>query len=146
MARRPGAVSPARPPPAPPRPPNPSSRVPASSAPTMAARRGVRPGLAPPGVLPSPRPGGVPAPPLSRCPGGARPRRARAGPCSGPRHGSASPARGRPGPRKIEEVETKPVEVEAAVGQAIVEAGPSEPIDKQPSEIEKKAAEEEATE
>jgi hypothetical protein len=47
---------------------------------------------------------------------------------------------------KIEEVETKPVEVEAAVGQAIVEAGPSEPIDKQPSEIEKKAAEEEATE
>eukprot|EP00267_Zea_mays_P047870 XP_020400372.1 uncharacterized protein LOC109942655 [Zea mays] len=37
----------------------------------MAARRGARPSLAPP-------------PPLSRCPDGAWPRRARAGPCSGP--------------------------------------------------------------
>jgi hypothetical protein len=47
---------------------------------------------------------------------------------------------------KIVEVETKPAEVEAVVGQVSTEAGPSEPVDKQPSEIEKKAAEEEATE
>jgi hypothetical protein len=44
------------------------------------------------------------------------------------------------------EVETRPAEVEGAVSQASAEVGPSEPIDKQPSEIEKKAAEEEATE
>jgi hypothetical protein len=47
---------------------------------------------------------------------------------------------------KIAEVETKPAEVEAAVGQGNAEAGPSEPVDKQPSKIEKKAAEKEATE
>jgi hypothetical protein len=41
------------------------------------------------------------------------------------------------------EAETRPAEVEGAVSQASAEAGPSEPIDKQPSEIEKKAAEEE---
>jgi hypothetical protein len=41
--------------------------------------------------------------------------------------------------------ETKPVEVEAAVSQASAEAGPSEPA-KKPSEIEEKAAEEEAIE
>jgi hypothetical protein len=44
------------------------------------------------------------------------------------------------------EAETRPAEVEGAVSQASAEAGPSEPIDKQSSEIEKKAAEEEATE
>jgi hypothetical protein len=44
------------------------------------------------------------------------------------------------------EAETRPAEVEGAVSQASAEAGPLEPIDKQPSEIEKKAAEEEATE
>jgi hypothetical protein len=44
------------------------------------------------------------------------------------------------------EVETKPVEVEAAVSQASVEAGPSEPAEKNPSEIEEKAAEEEVIE
>jgi hypothetical protein len=44
------------------------------------------------------------------------------------------------------EAETRPAEVEGAVSQASVEVGPSEPIDKQPSEIEKKAAEEEAIE
>jgi hypothetical protein len=42
--------------------------------------------------------------------------------------------------------ETRPAEVEGEVSQASAEVGPSEPIDKQPSEIEKKAAEEEATE
>jgi hypothetical protein len=47
---------------------------------------------------------------------------------------------------KIAEVETKLAEVEAAVGQTSAEAGPSEPVDKQPSEMEKKAAEEDATE
>jgi hypothetical protein len=46
---------------------------------------------------------------------------------------------------KIAEVETKLAEVEAAVDQTSAEAGPSEPVDKQPSEIEKNAAEEEAT-
>jgi hypothetical protein len=44
------------------------------------------------------------------------------------------------------EDETRPAEVEGAVSQASAEAGPLEPIDKQPSKIEKKAAEEEATE
>jgi hypothetical protein len=44
------------------------------------------------------------------------------------------------------EAETRPTEVEGAVSQASAEAGPSEPIDKQPSEFDKKAAEEEATE
>ena len=43
------------------------------------------------------------------------------------------------------EAETRPSKVEGAVSQASAEAGPSKPIDKQPSEIEKKAAEEEAT-
>jgi hypothetical protein len=47
---------------------------------------------------------------------------------------------------KIAEVETKLAEVEAVVGQTSAEAAPSEPVDKQPSEIEKKAAKEEATE
>jgi hypothetical protein len=47
---------------------------------------------------------------------------------------------------KIAEVETKPAVVEAAVGQASAEAGPSEPADKQPSEFKEKAAEEEAIE
>jgi PPE-repeat protein len=42
--------------------------------------------------------------------------------------------------------ETRPTEVEGAVSQASAEAGALEPVDKQPSEIEKKAAEEEATE
>jgi hypothetical protein len=42
--------------------------------------------------------------------------------------------------------ETRPAEVEGAASQASAEAGPSEPVDKQSSEIEKKAAEEEATE
>jgi hypothetical protein len=42
--------------------------------------------------------------------------------------------------------ETKPAEVEAAVSQASAEAGPLESADKQPSEIEEKAAEEEAIE
>jgi hypothetical protein len=49
-------------------------------------------------------------------------------------------------PGKIAEVETKQAEVEDAVGQAIAEAGPTEPADKQPSEFEEKAAEEEAIE
>jgi hypothetical protein len=44
------------------------------------------------------------------------------------------------------EAETRPAEVEGAVSQASAKAGPSEFIDKQPSEIEKKAVEEEATE
>jgi hypothetical protein len=44
------------------------------------------------------------------------------------------------------EAETRPAEVEAAVRQASAEAGPSEPANKQPSEIEKKAAEEAAIE
>jgi hypothetical protein len=44
------------------------------------------------------------------------------------------------------EAETRPTEVEGAVSQASAESRPSEPIDKQPSEIEKKVAEEEATE
>jgi hypothetical protein len=44
------------------------------------------------------------------------------------------------------EAETRPAKVEGAVSQASAEAGPPEPIDKQPSKIEKKAAEEEATE
>jgi hypothetical protein len=47
---------------------------------------------------------------------------------------------------KIAEVETKPADVEAAVGQASAEAGPLEPADKKPSEFEEKAAEEEAIE
>jgi hypothetical protein len=47
---------------------------------------------------------------------------------------------------KIAEVETKPATVEAAVGQASAEAGPSEPTDKQPSEFKEKATEEEAIE
>jgi hypothetical protein len=47
---------------------------------------------------------------------------------------------------KFSEVETKPAEVEAAVNQGSAEARPSEPVDKQPSEIEKKAAKEKATE
>jgi hypothetical protein len=38
------------------------------------------------------------------------------------------------------EAETQPTKVEGAVSQASAEAGPSEPADKQPSEIEKKAA------
>jgi hypothetical protein len=42
--------------------------------------------------------------------------------------------------------ETKPAEVEAAMSQTSAKAGPSEPADKQPSEIEEKAAEEEAIE
>jgi hypothetical protein len=36
------------------------------------------------------------------------------------------------------EAKTRPAEVEAAVSQASAEAGPSEPVDKQPSEIEDK--------
>jgi hypothetical protein len=44
------------------------------------------------------------------------------------------------------EAKTKPAEVEAAVSQASAEAGPSEPAKKKPSEIEDKAAEEEAIE
>jgi hypothetical protein len=44
------------------------------------------------------------------------------------------------------EAETRPTEVEGAVSQASAEARPSDPVDKQSSEIEKKAAEEEATE
>jgi hypothetical protein len=44
------------------------------------------------------------------------------------------------------EAETKLAEVEAAVSQVNAEAGPSEPADKQTSEIEKKATEEEAIE
>jgi hypothetical protein len=44
------------------------------------------------------------------------------------------------------EAETRPDEVEGAVSQDSAETGPSEPIDKQHSEIEKKAAEKEATE
>jgi hypothetical protein len=47
---------------------------------------------------------------------------------------------------KIAEVETKPAEVEAAAGQGSVEARPSEPTDKQPSEFEEKVVEEEAIE
>jgi hypothetical protein len=47
---------------------------------------------------------------------------------------------------KIAEVETKPAEVEAAMGQASAEARPSERADKQPSEFEEKATEEEAIE
>jgi DNA polymerase III alpha subunit len=43
-------------------------------------------------------------------------------------------------------VETKLAEVEAAASQANVEAEPSEPANKQPSEFEEKAAEEEAIE
>jgi hypothetical protein len=42
--------------------------------------------------------------------------------------------------------ETKPAEIEAAIIQADTEAGPSEPAKKKPSEIEDKAAEEEAIE
>jgi hypothetical protein len=44
------------------------------------------------------------------------------------------------------EAETRPAKVEGPVSRASAEAEPLEPIDKQPSEIEKKAAEEEATE
>jgi hypothetical protein len=44
------------------------------------------------------------------------------------------------------EAETRPAKVEGAVSQASAEARPSEPVDKQSSEIEKNAAEEEATE
>jgi hypothetical protein len=44
------------------------------------------------------------------------------------------------------EAEARPAEVEGAVSQASAEAGPSEPIDKQSSDIEKKVAEEEDTE
>jgi hypothetical protein len=44
------------------------------------------------------------------------------------------------------EAETKPAEIGAAVSQASAEAGPSEPAEKKPSEIEEKAAEEEAIE
>jgi hypothetical protein len=44
------------------------------------------------------------------------------------------------------EAKTRPAEVKGTVSHASAEAGPSEPIDKQPLEIEKKAAEEEATE
>jgi hypothetical protein len=44
------------------------------------------------------------------------------------------------------EAEAKSTEVEAAVSQASVEVGPSEPADKQPSGFEEKAAEEEAIE
>jgi hypothetical protein len=44
------------------------------------------------------------------------------------------------------EAKTRPTEVEGAVSQTSAESRPSEPIDKQPLEIEKKAAEEEATE
>jgi hypothetical protein len=41
------------------------------------------------------------------------------------------------------EAEAEPAETEAAVGHASTEAGPSEPTEKKPSEIEEKAAEEE---
>jgi hypothetical protein len=44
------------------------------------------------------------------------------------------------------EAKTKPAEVETAVSQASAEAGPSEPAEKKPSEIEEKAAEEETIE
>jgi hypothetical protein len=44
------------------------------------------------------------------------------------------------------EAETRPTEVEATVSQASVEAGPSEPADKQPLEIVEKATEEETIE
>jgi hypothetical protein len=44
------------------------------------------------------------------------------------------------------EAKTKPAEAEAAVSQASAEARPSESADKQPSEIEEKAAEEETIE
>jgi hypothetical protein len=44
------------------------------------------------------------------------------------------------------EAETKPAEVEAIASQASAEAEPSKPVDKQPSEFEEKAAEEEAIE
>jgi hypothetical protein len=44
------------------------------------------------------------------------------------------------------EAETKPTEIEAAVIQAGIEAGPSEPAEKKPAEIEEKATEEKATE
>jgi hypothetical protein len=44
------------------------------------------------------------------------------------------------------EVKTKLTEVEAAMSQASAEAGPSEPVKKKPSEVEEKAAEEEAIE
>jgi hypothetical protein len=44
------------------------------------------------------------------------------------------------------EAETKPAEVEATVSQASAKARPLEPVDKQPSEIEEKAAGEEAIE
>jgi hypothetical protein len=44
------------------------------------------------------------------------------------------------------EAETKPTEIGAAVSQASAEAGPSEPAEKKPSEIEEKAAEKEAIE
>jgi hypothetical protein len=44
------------------------------------------------------------------------------------------------------EAKTKLTKVEAAMSQASVEAGPSEPAKKKPSEIEEKAAEEEAIE
>jgi hypothetical protein len=43
------------------------------------------------------------------------------------------------------EAETRTTEVKGAVSQASAEVGPSEPTDKQPSEIEEKAAEEDAT-
>jgi hypothetical protein len=42
------------------------------------------------------------------------------------------------------EAETKPDEIEAAVIQAGTEAGPSEPAEKKPSEIEERAIEEKA--
>jgi hypothetical protein len=44
------------------------------------------------------------------------------------------------------EAETKPAEVEVAMSQGSAEAGPSDPVEKKPSEIEEKAAEEEAIE
>jgi hypothetical protein len=60
---------------------------------------------------------------------------------------SSTPSRKIAEASKIQiEAETKPTEVETAVSQASAEAGPSEPADKQPSEIEKKATDEEAIE
>jgi hypothetical protein len=47
---------------------------------------------------------------------------------------------------KIAEVETKPAEVEAAVGQGSAKAGPSEPTDEHPSKFKEKAVEEEVIE
>eukprot|EP00267_Zea_mays_P046926 XP_020399344.1 proline-rich protein 2-like [Zea mays] len=65
----------------------------------MAAHRGARPGLAPPGALPSPRPGGVP-PPLSPVPSPGSSARGRGTPAPGvpaqPGHGG--PARRAPLP------------------------------------------------